>query len=276
MSEAASPISIAELWDTAETAVLAACEDVPPADRFMIGAGLPGARKPGEWRAAVGPDWDRDGAAFARAGIALANLAAALPLKRKPKDGVREWICTERDPLGDLVVTVRSLPPEDAFVWSCVRLSGIENFIASRRFKGKPRTAWDAACRTRLVRQDVFGGACVIEPGAVWFVEWLEASGAETIFSCEGHPGDFHVVFRGTYELAHAMAGAPNAVVDIFRSGRFPQTGQWRVRLRSEPTTREKRDERLRRLAEALATIPRGAGRPFIDSGIPPAAQPLA
>jgi hypothetical protein len=256
-----------ELWDAVEKAVLAAAEDVPSTTRFMVGAELPGARQPGNWRVAVGEDWNMDGAAFARAGTALANLAAALPLKRKPEDGVREWVRAERDPFGDLVVSVRSLPPEDAFVWSCSRPSDIENFIASRCYSGRPDTAWDAACRKRLVRQDVFGGACVIEPGAVWFVEWLEALGAETVFSCEGHPGGFHVIFRSTYELAHAIAGMANTEVDIFRSGRFPQPGQWRVRLRNEPTTREKRDESLRRLVEVFAAI-------SLDAGSSPIPQP--
>jgi hypothetical protein len=275
MPEATAPVSMEELWVAAETAIRAACEGVPLTDRFIVGAGLPAGRKPGNWRVAVGESWDMDGAAFERAGTALARLAVALPLKRKPKDGVREWLRAERDPFGDVIVNVLSLPTEDAFVWLCGKPSDIENFIASRRFRGKPLTAWDAACRKRLVRQDVFGSACVIEPGAVWFVEWLEASGAETIFSCEGHPDGFHVTFRGSYDLAHAIAGMPNAEVDIFRSGKFPQPGQWQLRLRPDPITREKRDERLRRLAEALATIDRRAGGSGADAP-PTQPEPLA
>ncbi len=32
------------------------------------------------------------------------------------------------------------------------------------------------------------------------------------------HPEDFHVVFRGSYELAHALAAVDRLVVSIFRS----------------------------------------------------------
>jgi hypothetical protein len=190
-----------------------------------------------------------------RAASAVAALAAGLPLVRKPGQGIREWVRAERGPECELVVTVMSLPPEDAFVWLSGSADGLESFIESRRFSGRPRTPWDAACRRRLLRKEVFGNACVIEPGAAWFVEWLESKGAETIFSCEGHPSGFEVIFRGSYELAHAIAGAPYVDVEIFRSGRFPQPGQWRLHLQADPDTRAKRDEILRRLADALAAL---------------------
>jgi len=77
----------------------------------------------------------------------------------------------------------------------------------------------------------------------------------ETVFSCEGHPTGFHVVFRGPYELARTIASAPHAEVSIFRSGRFPEVNQWRLQLRTEPDCREDRDRKLRRLADGLAAL---------------------
>ena len=35
-----------------------------------------------------------------------------------------------------------------------------------------------------------------LEPGVKFFVLMLEQAGCETMYSCEGHPGGFYIVFR--------------------------------------------------------------------------------
>jgi hypothetical protein len=56
MGLSASRSDIRGLWRAAERAVLAAAKTVKPDERFLVGAGLPGGRRPGNWRVAVGKD----------------------------------------------------------------------------------------------------------------------------------------------------------------------------------------------------------------------------
>jgi hypothetical protein len=241
------------LWDETEAAFIEAQQTVTAGKRLSIGAGLSRAGKSPRWRIAVDEDLVSDGT-FDRAGTALASLAQALPLIRKPRDGVVEYLRAEC-PGSEFFVSVESLPDESAFVRMLVRAADAIDFAASRRWRGRPRSPWDTACRRRLVRRDPRDHICVIEPGVVWFVDWLENVGAETIYSCEGHPHDFHVVFRAPYALAHCLASVPNAMVEIFRSVAFPQPDQWRLYLRQDPRDRSQRDDFVRRLAEALTVI---------------------
>ena len=47
-----------------------------------------------------------------------------------------------------------------------------------------------------LTRRDTLNGEKItLEPGVNYFVKKLEALGAKVLFSCEGHPKGFSVVF---------------------------------------------------------------------------------
>jgi hypothetical protein len=191
------------------------------------------------------------------AGEALARFASCLPLFEQERDGVTEYLVAQLLADDGFAVSVLSGPPESASVWLATGPDRAREFVRSRTEPPQGDDDWSRASRRRLLRTDVFGGRCVIEAGAVWFVEWLEGRGCETLFSCEGHPRDFHVVFRGEAETAHAIAGAPHASVEIFRSHSYPEPGQWTLRLATEPADFEDRNGRLRELAEALMLLPR-------------------
>ncbi len=60
--------------------------------------------------------------------------------------------------------------------------------------------------------------------------------------------------------MAHQLAGVPNLMVEIFRSGAFPELGQWQLRLRNEPSDRNQRNDYLRRVTDALGKIAGAAG----------------
>ncbi len=245
-------------WDEVERLFQAAFGEQDPKVGLTMLADPSSAASGGRWLAI---DGQGDGTpdttdAIARSGEALVALADALSLAASPESAVAEYIRAEADPLEGFLVSIHSYPPEGAFVALLINRDQAAAFSQSRITPPSGQSAWDASCRKRLVRKDVFGHSCVIEPGAVWFIEWLESRGAETIFSCEGHPEGFHVTFRAAYSLAHAIAAAPKAVVEIFRSGRFPETGQWRLRLNAEPADRDTRDKWLRSLANALAALP--------------------
>lgn len=80
-----------------------------------------------------------------------------------------------------------------------------------RRIKTHP---YDQAAAQALVRQfrpigDAWIGESVeIERGVNFFVLALEALGAQTRASCEGHPTGFYIVFDAPYELVLNLAAA--------------------------------------------------------------------
>lgn len=75
---------------------------------------------------------------------------------------------------------------------------------------------WDRAARLQLTRTNaVFGNPEPIDPGANFFVLALEALGAKTRFSCEGHPTGFYVAFEAPYDLAAKVKSAGFFSVEI-------------------------------------------------------------
>jgi hypothetical protein len=250
MSDRSVALPLVRFWNAAERACVAADGTTPPGKQLGLWARV---KRSGDWYAVI-DDEPASSRAFKRAGLALASLADALPLIRKKRAGIVEYLYANNRN-GEFSISVRSLPEESAFVRLLVRADDALDFAASRTWRGKPASPWDAACRRRLVRRDAQGYLSVIEPGVVWFVEWLERQGAQTIYSCEGHPGNFHVTFRARYGLAHRLAGVRCATVEAFRSGAFPQRNQWQLRLDRAPKDRDDRDTLLRRLANDIAKL---------------------
>ena len=247
---------VSALWKKFQKAFLAASLSLGEPDRFQIFTRSVNFRSH-EWHAAVGESRTEVveiTGELKKAGEILVELATAMSLVLDEEANIAETVSaqiTKYD--GSLWIHVAS-PIEDASVKLLTGPDVAAVFAQSRSF-GDDDSDWARAARTRCLRRTVFGDLDVIEPGVVWFVEWLEKNGAKTIFSCEGHPEDFHVVFHGPYELAHAVAAVEHLVVSIFRSEQHPETSQWKMELSYWPETRAERDAALRELAANLSQL---------------------
>jgi hypothetical protein len=251
-----SDTKVSSLWKRFQKAFLAASRSLNEPDRFQIFTRSVDFRSR-EWRATAG----ESGAEvfevtseLKKAGAMLVELATALSLVFDEKANVAEEVSaliTKYD--GSLWLHVTS-PTENASVKLLTGPDAATAFAESRRF-GDDDSEWARAARTRCIRKTTFGDSDIIEPGAVWFVEWLERNGAQTVFSCEGHPEGFHVVFHGSYDLAHALAAVEHLVVSVFRSELHQETGQWKIELDYWPETREERDAALRQLAASFVEL---------------------
>lgn len=67
----------------------------------------------------------------------------------------------------------------------------------------KINNPWDEAGRKVLRRVNPSTGKLEnLDRGVNYFIIALEALGARTLYSCEGHPFGFYISFEGSYELA--------------------------------------------------------------------------
>ncbi len=86
----------------------------------------------------------------------------------------------------------------------------------------KKLNPWDVAAKKVLMRPDTYdtifdnrphpllakeARPCELERGVNYFVLTLEKMGCKTLWSCEGHPRGFYIVFIGSYEKAVAISG---------------------------------------------------------------------
>lgn len=58
---------------------------------------------------------------------------------------------------------------------------------------------------------------CELERGVNYFVLALERMGATTMWTCEGHPTGFYIVFHADYRLAHDIEQAGYFHVEVER-----------------------------------------------------------
>jgi hypothetical protein len=68
------------------------------------------------------------------------------------------------------------------------------------------RNPWDRAKRLEVVRGNFPCPPGPLEDGVKFFILMLEQLGCETLYSCEGHPAGFYVMFRGPLAVARAVA----------------------------------------------------------------------
>lgn len=114
---------------------------------------------------------------------------------------------------------------------------------------------WDEARKRRLTRPDtlsisgtpdeVYGSGepllyrrtrvCELERGVNYFVLALERMGATTMWSCEGHPTGFYIVFHANYSLAFAIHLAGYFRVEVER-----RLNCFSIRLPSQSACNEK------------------------------------
>ena len=136
---------------------------------------------------------------------------------------------------------------DDAYSTGMTDSEHMFRFINTRSHAStRSDTAWDHGCQKRIIRS-----CCAIEPGAVWFVEFIEQAGGTTYYSCEGHPTGFYVLFDGPPTLAEMFKDCDAVIGD---SG-----GSYRLSLREDPGildeglfTFDDRDICLRALSERL------------------------
>ena len=244
------------LWKRLEATCLDAAEALDYPFRFQLLARPIGVREY-EWVAMAGEQGVHimsECTELRKAGESLIRLAKALPLTFDPVSKIDETIAAQVSQHDRTLRCHIASPSEKALVKLLLDPEAAAQFAQCRNFEGD-NSEWANAARTRCIRPTDFNGFDVIEPGAVWFVEWLESKGAQTLFSCEGHPEGFHVVFSGTYELAHALASAENLIVSVFRTEVHLQPGLWKMELDYWPESRSERDSALRQLTVSLRNM---------------------
>lgn len=153
-----------------------------------------------DWPTAVSEAPSTVDRAVAITGHALTAFASYLPLERIPPEVPSAFITRD----GNLVIDIVDLSV-DATVVRMVSPEDVNRFAEARARKHRPQ-AWDTARTRRLMRLDGHGWRHVLEPGVNFFVEWLEAEGATTYYSCEGHPNGFYLVFSADVRLARSIA----------------------------------------------------------------------
>lgn len=104
---------------------------------------------------------------------------------------------------------------------------------------------WDAAKEIEVLRASGAYPLADLEPGVKFFVLMLEQLGATTLYSCEGHPEGFYIVFFAPYEIALRISNCGYFTVEIESSG------TWSIRIpeASEPRSEADKAELLRRAA---------------------------
>jgi hypothetical protein len=74
------------------------------------------------------------------------------------------------------------------------------------------KNVWDKAAALKIYR-----GGELIDRGVNYFVLMLDQMEMPTYYSCEGHPNDFYIIFKTTYEGALALKSAGYFTVEIER-----------------------------------------------------------
>jgi hypothetical protein len=104
---------------------------------------------------------------------------------------------------------------------------------------------WAQAKKLTIKRTDLFGQKCRLESGVNFFILMLEKLGAITMWSCEGHPTGFYIVFAAPLELAHEIFCCGYFRVEL--AGGYVEVGKkkwprWSMRLNNT----ENEEDRVR------------------------------
>lgn len=117
--------------------------------------------------------------------------------------------------------------------------------------ENQPQTPWDESCFRRITRSNrILGDYFMIEPGIVWFVEWIEKHKGKTVFSCEGHPEGFYIDFTGPLKIYRMIILCGGKLTKI----KYLSSGMYAIRLEllQTPQCRNERDEMLRTFSSKL------------------------
>ncbi len=78
------------------------------------------------------------------------------------------------------------------------------------RQEGELKTPWDKYYNPSLIRESPCktDAPYVLEFGVNYFILKLESLGLKTMWSCEGHPSGFYIVFKAPYKIAREISYA--------------------------------------------------------------------
>lgn len=93
---------------------------------------------------------------------------------------------------------------------------------------------WDAAKKIKVLRSSPGYPLADLEPGVKFFVLMLEQLGAETHYSCEGHPKGFYVMFTAPYETALLASGCGFFTMEVCRRALWTMRISERVPIQSQ------------------------------------------
>jgi len=145
-----------------------------------------------------------------------------------------------------------------------------------KRRKQKARSdARPLGCKGRYTKPNIWDEVRdldmpLVEPGARFFVFALNLMGCMTIYSCEGHPDGFYVIFKATLAQARRIKLAGFMSVELENS--FGAGTWWSLRL-NEPKPRTGHVDRLRWAADSwlkaglVTRSQRGKGESLIAYG---------
>lgn len=104
---------------------------------------------------------------------------------------------------------------------------------------------WDKAKKIKVLRSAPGYRLADLEPGVKFFVLMLEQLGATTLYSCEGHPRGFYVMFTAPYETALHVSACGYFSVEICRHV------MWTMRIseRQQIHSQRRKAQLLRRAA---------------------------
>jgi len=108
-----------------------------------------------------------------------------------------------------------------------------------------PANPWDAAKKFKVFRSGGGYPPADLEPGVKFFVLMLEQLGATTLYSCEGHPQGFYVMFKCPYETALRVSKCGFFTVEVCG----PERWMMRVSERQRVHSQKRKFQLLRRAA---------------------------
>lgn len=97
---------------------------------------------------------------------------------------------------------------------------------------------WDRAKGLTVIRGNHTYAPAPLEDGVKFFVLMLEQLGCTPLFSCEGHPSGFYIVFRGPIATAREIAQCGFFVVEVAR-----EDDTYRLTLEGNEVSRKYFDE---------------------------------
>jgi hypothetical protein len=111
---------------------------------------------------------------------------------------------------------------------------------------------WDRARKLKVIRGNHFYEPELIDRGVNFFVLMLERLGCTPIWSCEGHPTGFYIVFNGPHRTARLIAACGFFDVELVSSGYKLSLKrlEWHAASRSRQWTNREKNKLLRLVAE--------------------------
>ena len=105
---------------------------------------------------------------------------------------------------------------------------------------------WHIAAQ-RVISRDGYD----LDPEVNFFVESLEAIGAKTLYSCEGHPQGFYVLFKAPYQVARNIASLGYFNVSVVANQCYLDPDVWMITIPLIDKFKDSYNLRIRILVDA-------------------------